>query len=1380
MGAGRIGRVGKVVAAAAVAAVCAGMAAWAYGAAAAGSAGRAAAAAAYAPQASAAPHGPAAAPTHEGTCAVSRLGQPCPAGDTAAQGAPAPMLNLGAGNPIHLVTGNKYQREVDLPGPGGGVGLELVRHYNAMDTRAGPLGRGWRFSYDTRLHWRMADGRAQIAQADGSRMDFRCHATCLPLGHAAGRLERRQGSDIRWRWQWRDGRTLHFDAAGRLARIDGADGHHVRILRDTTPGATAGAIAEVVDEAGKALRFTYEAGLAGVRLARIDTPHGRYLYRHDMPSRRMDEQQPRARNATPGGPAVPSAGSVQAAGQQAREEADGDPTDTRTRAGKGPRRAFRLSTVVHPAGWQREYAYEPALQSGNPYLLTGIAWRVGDGAAPLRTHSWAYDGQGRAVLSMHGALDAARDRVEIGYIATPQSDGTAGLTRVRGPAGTTDFHTVIRGGRPLLLRVDGAGCPGCAAPGLQADYDAGGRLTRLNGLHLARRAASRAGSDARPDDGALLALRATDSGWPGLAMSFNTSDARGRLAGWSSDATGEETRREDDDARVMERRYANGDVWRHAYDDAGRPVEIIMRSATHALRTTIAWRGGSPARVDHPHERETRRHDSGGRLVARTVHRPALAPGDTAYGYRERYTWDEHGRLLRHELPEGGRLTYAYDAAGRVARIAWEDRGKIQELLRALPQGGYVHGNGLRTQGLLRHGDLDALMVDDPAMPGRAPILLQRLRYDAAGHIAGERLHVAGWHGAYAYGHDGEGRLASAAATLAWHGEGAPHPHVPAFRGDAPAASLTHAPHAAAHPPAIDRTATRIWRHAWRAGGDALATQDGATTQIHRARRDASGLPIAHGELRLHYGPDRRLASVARGHVELARYTHNAYGERIRRRSQDRTEDYLYASNRLAAIARPLPAGEMGVVQRFVYAGWVPVAMILYPRPRPLGRADGPTHPPVFHAVHADAIGLPHAITDAGRQVRWRALWSPTGAAIAIGGDLSMPLRQPGHVHDPATGLHDNYLRTYDPRAGHYLEPDPAGPMPDTQAYGYADQQPRRHIDPHGLLLFAFDGTSRDRGARTNVALMSGWYADGTVFYHRGPGFARPRMVDAATGASSPDILETQWNALLREIAARGHAGTLAIDLLGYSRGAALAMHFGNMIAERHRAGRFWTRDPVLGTVSACADLRFVGLFDAVAQFGVLGSRNEDYNLAVSAEWRWVAHAVALHERRRLFPLSVPPEASPNVVSAPFIGAHGDIGGGYLPQPADLESARPGGDLSDVALAWMLKQAADAGAAFLPPPAAFQRIDNPVLHDERGRRGRRAGEDRAVLQGGGDTLAATQGEHPRYGDAPRAEVEAFIHRVRGWTDTDESAVGTVDMAGYRDWLRRTLDLQLPS
>ena len=55
--------------------------------------------------------------------------------------------DVGAGNPINVITGNKYQREEDLPALPGVLGLENVRHYNSAyvkpATPNGPMGRAW-------------------------------------------------------------------------------------------------------------------------------------------------------------------------------------------------------------------------------------------------------------------------------------------------------------------------------------------------------------------------------------------------------------------------------------------------------------------------------------------------------------------------------------------------------------------------------------------------------------------------------------------------------------------------------------------------------------------------------------------------------------------------------------------------------------------------------------------------------------------------------------------------------------------------------------------------------------------------------------------------------------------------------------------------------------------------------------------------------------------------------------------------------------------------------------------------------------------------------------------------------------------------------------
>ncbi|WP_238482398.1 DUF6531 domain-containing protein [Noviherbaspirillum aridicola] len=72
--------------------------------------------------------------------AVCNMRAPASEGDAA-------NINTGAGNPINIITGNKYQREVDMPALPGVLGLELVRHYNSAFSKPtdanGIIGRGY-------------------------------------------------------------------------------------------------------------------------------------------------------------------------------------------------------------------------------------------------------------------------------------------------------------------------------------------------------------------------------------------------------------------------------------------------------------------------------------------------------------------------------------------------------------------------------------------------------------------------------------------------------------------------------------------------------------------------------------------------------------------------------------------------------------------------------------------------------------------------------------------------------------------------------------------------------------------------------------------------------------------------------------------------------------------------------------------------------------------------------------------------------------------------------------------------------------------------------------------------------------------------------------
>jgi hypothetical protein len=130
-------------------------------------------------------------------------------------------------------------------------------------------------------------------------------------------------------------------------------------------------------------------------------------------------------------------------------------------------------------------------------------------------------------------------------------------------------------------------------------------------------------------------------------------------------------------------------------------------------------------------------------------------------------------------------------------------------------------------------------------------------------------------------------------------------------------------------------------------------------------------------------------------------------------------------------------------------------------------------------------------------------------------------------------------------------------------------------------------------------------------------------------------------------------AGDAVIDIAGFSRGAALALSFANEIAGKMQK----------------QDIRFIGLFDVVGEFGLPGEHvNAGHNLHMPPNALNVFHAMALDETRLLFPLTrlSGSAASAGVVLQEvwFRGVHSDVGGG---------NDNP--TLNGIALNWMFQNA---------------------------------------------------------------------------------------------------------
>lgn len=1325
-----------------------------------------------------------------GTCSPPALGHPCAIEGVGLQGGLEPEPSLGIGNPVHLATGNKHQQETDLPSSPNAPLLQLVRHYNSLDTRHGAFGRGWSTSYDTRLY--RVGGRIQIVQADGSRISFAVNDQ-QALRNRHGLLQR---DGAQWIWLWPDGRTLRFDQHGRLTRISVPDRRppgqdrsllSIDIIRHDQSGPLHGTIERIATTGPAAdrleLRFQYRIHGKRAYVSAVDTPAGRFLYRYEASAHaghtKHEDDDTHAHN--PSGGAAITMGS----------------------AATSPPAPLRLTAMRRPDGLERRYLYEAERQSGMPQLITGIELAAPTaqgqlGAPTLRTHTWTYDAQARAVESQLHYPPSQAYALRITYLRPADTQHT-GITLVDGAGGgRTRFEYVRQAGRYALLKVDGAPCPGCAPPGTRAGYGKRGLLERINGARIRRDAAGR-----------LLNLQPRAPGWPGLGFEF---DSQGRRNAWHADATGKETAAFDKQGRVIRRRFANGDEWRYAYDEHGRPARITARNRNDTQITQLRWAGNRLASIHHPQEHEQRRYDAHGRLMERRLKRPtdslSISPTgtttptatatDTAFHhqlarseykgrfeYTDRFEYDARHRPIVHHLPEGGSLHYDWNDQGRLMRIDWQDgQGRLQNVIRAwadLP--GYQYGNGLTLVVGFQQGQAhaQALHNDD------AIIWEQFRQYDAHNRPVREthRFPASNRQHHWRYTYDAHARMIAAREANSEPSSGA-LPHLTTTSSSLAAASSPQAAGNTANdiaapalpqPASNDPEITAAHWYAWRTDGASAAAKRSGPSTFPDTRRDASGLPYAVDGLELAYGPQRRLEQVTRRGRLLALYRHNAFGHRIRASTPTEDIHYFYLDNRLAA-ERLLPsykqrnAHRLPITRRYIHAGHALVGMIEYTDAQPHG---------TLYAVHTDLLGAPHFVTDANRNVRWMARYSPLGLAEQVEGDLRFDLRLPGQMFDAATGWHDNLLRTYDPRFGHYLEPDPLGPVPGSQAWGYANQQPRRYTDPLGLLLFAFDGTRMNAHTGGNVWLLSQRYLDGPVFYHSGPGNPYYWDLDALAAHAAPQTIETQWQHLLNALHAAPVSANEAvpIDIIGYSRGAALARHFGNLVEQHTDRGLFSYADPLRGQVTACVDLRFMGLFDTVAQFGLAGALNTQYDFSIASAWGWVAHAVALHERRSLFPLlSAGQDTTGNLIEAPFVGAHADVGGGA--PPGTPNAADTHGDLSDVALNWMLWQARMASVPLGALAAEHTAISNPVLHDQRSSLGRTLHDgDRRVDEPDGRTRHSRQDDDARLGKTQREATEALIRRYDDWHGSGSDQVGTVDLEAYARWLHDELGWYAP-
>ena len=244
------------------------------------------------------------------------------------------------------------------------------------------------------------------------------------------------------------------------------------------------------------------------------------------------------------------------------------------------------------------------------------------------------------------------------------------------------------------------------------------------------------------------------------------------------------------------------------------------------------------------------------------------------------------------------------------------------------------------------------------------------------------------------------------------------------------------------------------------------------------------------------------------------------------------------------------------------------------------------------------------------------------------------------------------------------------------------------------MALYAFDGTKQDdRGTGSSWEAVA---ADTNIFrfYSAYTGYAQSQgittnyipgvgtrfgvigaIAGGAWGVGWLDRINDAHDTLCRAYLAGDHM----IDVIGFSRGSAIALDFVNKVA----------RDGIQQdgkVIVARPSIRFLGLFDTVAAFGLanlgffFASLNAFHQLTLPSNVERCFHAMSLDERRPGF-------VNQRVAGAYevwFRGVHSDIGGG---------NNNPG--LEYVALRWMFRKAIACGL-----PVTEANITDSAVHPE--------------------------------------------------------------------------------
>ncbi|MEU7765082.1 putative T7SS-secreted protein [Nocardia sp. NPDC049190] len=485
--------------------------------------------------------------------------------------------------------------------------------------------------------------------------------------------------------------------------------------------------------------------------------------------------------------------------------------------------------------------------------------------------------------------------------------------------------------------------------------------------------------------------------------------------------------------RLTEIASDSGDWVRYTHDPAGRILTAVTGSNEHTIHTLeFGYTPTGALATQRVDDQSVTRHeyDQLGHRVRR------ISPT----GATTSWTHDLIGRV--RTLTTGNHtLSFSYDQLGRLT--SWHT-GEIAVSLDFTPGGRLAHQavTGFPSTSL----DLGPVGA---TRPNPRLLRLDEYTYRPDGYLTNHTLHhtaEAPQH--YGYGLDPMGRVTSITRddTIAEQYTYDPLSNITSAPRSHPEGVADPAPSVVAASPATpsypaDQSVGREYR------GN-LLIRDGRT----RYHYDEAGRLIRKTTTRLSRKPDvwhyrynsfDQLVDVGTPDHQWWHYTYDALGRRTTKQRLDtdgtvldRT-DYTWENTRLIEQT----TSESTTRWEHQPNSHTPITQT----------TDQATVDREFYTIITDLVGTPTELIDPDTTDTVATATTDLWGHTHWSGPANTPLRYPGQIHDPETGLHYNLHRTYDPATGRFLTQDPLGlaasPNPSTYPHN-----PTTWSDPLGLI----------------------------------------------------------------------------------------------------------------------------------------------------------------------------------------------------------------------------------------------------------------------------------------------------------------------------------------